>query len=55
LPVCLGGTSTGRWEDFSFDKRRALLSAVVESVEVAPAIRGRHVFDPERLHLVWRV
>jgi DNA invertase Pin-like site-specific DNA recombinase len=44
----------GRWSDLTFDQRRAVLSAVVERVEVRPATRGRHFFDPERLNVVWR-
>jgi hypothetical protein len=44
----------GRWEDLTFDQRRAVLAAVVERVEIQPATRGRHFFDPARLHVVWR-
>jgi hypothetical protein len=35
-------------------KRRAMLAAVLESVQVAPAVRGRNRFDTGRLRLVWR-
>jgi DNA invertase Pin-like site-specific DNA recombinase len=42
------------WESADVDERRSLVSAMVEAVEVRPAVRGRHVFDPSRVELVWR-
>jgi site-specific DNA recombinase len=42
------------WEAGSIGWRRALLAAVLERVEVGPAVRGRNFFDPERVKFVWR-
>lgn len=44
----------GRWEDLTFDQRRSVLSSVLDSVVVGPAVRGRHFFDPDRLQVAWR-
>ncbi len=42
------------WTEWDLDRRRALISAVLESVELGPAVQGRNFFDPERVSLVWR-
>jgi site-specific DNA recombinase len=34
--------------------RRALIGAVVERVVLHPCVRGRNVFDPTRIEVVWR-
>ncbi len=33
---------------------RALLEAVIERIEIAPASRKGRVFDPSRVTIVWR-
>jgi site-specific DNA recombinase len=42
------------WEQASVDKRRAVITAVIERIVVHPAVRGRNVFDPSRIKPVWR-
>lgn len=42
------------WDAATVSWRRALVSAVVERVELAAALRGRNFFDPERVNVVWR-
>ena len=41
-------------DDTTTDQRRALLLAVLEHVEVGPALMGRNRFDPDRLTIRWR-
>jgi site-specific DNA recombinase len=41
------------WPQMNLDQRRAVVSAIVESVTINPTkIRGR--FDPERVDVIWR-
>lgn len=49
-----GGDLRARWASLSFDKRRAILSAVVARVVVGPAVRGRNFFDTERISVEWK-
>jgi hypothetical protein len=42
------------WEAASFERRRAAILACVHRVVVAPAMRGRNRFDPDRLAPEWR-
>jgi hypothetical protein len=43
------------WESADLSWRRALVSAVIDQVEVGPAVRGRNYFDADRLDIRWRV
>jgi DNA invertase Pin-like site-specific DNA recombinase len=43
-----------RWDGLDLTARAAILSAVVERVEVGPAVRGRNRFAPDRVRVVWR-
>ena len=47
--VPVDGDLRGAWEGWSLDRRRALLSAVIEDIVVAPARRGVPRFDPGRI------
>lgn len=38
-----------------FDRQRIVLEAVIERVELGAAVAGRNRFDPDRVHIVWRV
>lgn len=42
------------WPSLSLDRKRAIISAVLQHVVVGPAVRGRNRFDPDRFDLVWR-
>lgn len=42
------------WPGLGFEQRRAVLMAVVESVQIAPTTRGNNRFDPDRVDVVWR-
>lgn len=49
-----------RWPNLSHERRRAVLAAVIESIVVGPAVRGRNKFDPSRIlpplgAINWRV
>ena len=39
----------------SLARKPAEVAAVMDDVEVGPAVRGRNQFDPTRLRLAWRV
>jgi site-specific DNA recombinase len=36
------------------DERRAVLAAVIDQIAIAPAVRGRNRFDPERAAITWK-
>ena len=43
------------WDGLATDGRRAVAAALLEHVEVLPAVKtGRVPFDPTRLRFVWR-
>lgn len=44
-----------RWANLNFDQRRVVLDAVVDAIEVGPAVRGRNYFDPDRVAVRWKV
>jgi len=44
-----------RWPTLSLGQRRAVLDAVLESVTVGPAVRGRNTFDANRVTIRWKV
>jgi hypothetical protein len=43
------------WPDLPLTRQRAIVEAVLDRATVAPAVRGRARFDPERVEPVWRV
>lgn len=43
------------WSSLVPDRRRAVLAAVIDRIDVGPARRGLNRFDDERLDVVWRV
>lgn len=49
------GVLSAQWPDLSQDRRRAIMTAVVDRVTVGPAVRGRNFFDPTRVEITWRV
>lgn len=55
----LTGLPTGRdalqaaWDQADVGWRRGLVAAVVDRIEVRPAVRGRTTFDPNRLNINW--
>ena len=56
----VGATLAGKggirdaWSTLTIDDQRAVLAAVIESGTIAPAVRGRNFYDPNRLALTWR-
>jgi site-specific DNA recombinase len=49
-----GGVLRRAWGQMTFDRRRAVIAAVLDRVTVGPAVKGRNRFDPERVDVVWR-
>ncbi|MBW3663521.1 MAG: recombinase family protein [Actinobacteria bacterium] len=45
----------GDWDGMSFGQRRAIVEALIETVTVNAAVRGRNFFDPGRVAIAWRV
>jgi site-specific DNA recombinase len=55
-PYIANGKSLRKvWPSLTFDRRRAIIGAVVEGITVAPAVRGRNRFDPARVKIAWKV
>lgn len=53
----LDGATEGfraRWAELSFDRRRAVLAAVLDRVDVAPTERSNNRFDPSRVSVAYR-
>lgn len=46
---------TAAWPTMTTDERRERITAVVDHVIVAPAVKGRNTFDPDRVSVVWKV
>lgn len=44
----------GEWPNYDLLQRRAVLDQLIERIDVAPAVRGRNTFDPDRLTVIWR-
>ena len=53
VPVGRSALETA-WTDADISWRKALIRAVLDSVVVNPAVKGRNFFDPSRVELVWR-
>ena len=42
------------WASMSMRRRRVIVAALIESVVIGPAVRGRNRFSPERVSVNWR-
>jgi DNA invertase Pin-like site-specific DNA recombinase len=60
-PVALNGLPasaeelTELWDTLSFDRRRAIIGAVVEKLTIRPGHRGYNRFDASRVAFTWKV
>ena len=43
------------WADLPLTRQAAIIRTLIEEIEVAPALRGRNRFDPDRLTPTWRL
>ncbi len=50
-----GGALRDTWENLSFDQRRGVLVAVIDSIVIAPRTRAMNRFDPDRVDVRWKV
>lgn len=50
----LGANLRAAWEHEPLDWRRQVLSAVVDRIAIASAVRGRNAFDPSRVSVEWK-
>jgi site-specific DNA recombinase len=48
------GTLEAIWPDLDIDQRRAIVTALIDRVDVGPAVAGRNYFDPGRVSIAWR-
>jgi site-specific DNA recombinase len=53
----VGGSSALRltWADLPLTRQRAIVAAVLDRAIVRPAVRGRTLFDPDRIAPEWRL
>lgn len=42
------------WKGLPLTRQRSIVSSVLDSATIRPAVRGRSSFDPERIEAVWR-
>jgi hypothetical protein len=60
-PVALSGLPAdaeslrGHWGTLTFDRRRAIIRAVVKAVTIGPGRRGYNKFDRNRVAITWKV
>jgi hypothetical protein len=45
----------GQWGSLSTARQRAVVAALLDSIIVGPAVRGRNKFDPSRITPVWKI
>ena len=43
-----------RWEGATFEWKRAVLTAIIDHVEIMPVGRGSHVFRVDSVRIVWK-
>lgn len=55
VPEGGGGAVREAWEAGDLEWRRALLAVVVDRVMLHPCVRGRRMFDPTKVEIIWRV
>lgn len=48
------GALSRRWSDMTLDQQRAVVAAIVERVQIGPAVKGRNFFQPERVKVLFR-
>jgi site-specific DNA recombinase len=49
-----GGALRASWPELEVTRRRAIVSAVIDRITIAPARPGFPRFDPERIDVAWR-
>jgi site-specific DNA recombinase len=50
----LAGEAAIDWPNLAHGRRRAILAALINSVTIGPAVRGRNRFDPDRVTISWK-
>jgi site-specific DNA recombinase len=43
-----------RWDSIAIDRRRAVIAALIDHIDIAPGRRGLNRFDPARVDPVWK-
>ena len=49
-----GSDVHAQWEALTLDQRRAVIRALIDNVEIAPATQGTNAFDRDRVKPHWR-
>ena len=49
-----GGALRDAWPTLTFERKRAILSTVIDQVTIGPARRGYNKFDPSRVSITWK-
>lgn len=45
----------GVWDEMPIERRQAVIGAILDRVTVAPGVRGRNRFDPDRVTPTWKL
>jgi site-specific DNA recombinase len=43
-----------QWDSLNLDRQRAIVAAVLDHLDIGPAVLGRNTFDPKRVKPIWR-
>ena len=43
------------WDEMPIERRQAVIGAILDRVTIAPGVRGRNRFDPERVSPTWKL
>ena len=43
------------WDELTISRRQAIIKTVLDHIAVAPGVKGRNTFDPNRFNLIWRL
>ena len=43
-----------QWPSKNIDQQRAIIAALVDHIIVEPAIKGKNIFDPDLIRIIWR-
>lgn len=52
--IAVDAAMASRWPSLPFDQQRAVIGHLVDRIVIAPALKGRNFFDPNRVSIIWK-